>query len=656
MRHSFSRLHQPLRDDHAEKSVFIRRLVVAITFMLLLTGCLFSNLYYLQVIKYDSYLTRSDENRIKITPIPPSRGLILDRNGVVLADNKPLFSLEIIPEQSKNLKEDIKGLRVLLDLDLDDEEIDDLIERARYKRRFLPQAVAYNLTEDQVATFAVNSYRFTAARIEPILKRHYPFRDTLTHALGYVSRINTKDLEKLAEEGKLDNYAATNDIGKQGIEKFYEKILHGINGYKEVEVDSHGRELRTLNEVPPLPGRNLTLSLDIRLQLKAEELLIGKRGAMIMLDPRNGEILAFASAPSYDPNAFVRGIKNAEYKALLNNPNKPLINRVSQGGYAPASTVKPLMLVMGLNEEVVTPSTRFFGGPYFKLPGSEHKFRDWRKWGHGWMDIFRAVEISADTFFYDLAYRTGIDRIHEYMSHFGFGQPSGIDIFEESTGNMPSRSWKKRRHRHDWVPGDTVSVGIGQGYWTTTLIQLARAHAILTQDGRDIKPHLFKSCEVLSKNEQPLTYPVPTQTAIEVKDQRYWSYARDGMCLVINGPEGTGRRAFAGTKYTACGKSGTAQVVSIKQDAKYNAGALKEQHRDNGLFVAFAPKEAPTVLVAAIIENRGGGSSVVAPLVRQLMDAYFKYYDHPIDNQSELLEWSHRNHLPQVEEPVGGKK
>lgn len=656
MRKYFNNLHSPLRDDQAEKNVFTRRMIVAATFMLLLGCGLFVNLYYLQIVKYDSYLTRSDDNRIKITPLPPTRGLILDRNGVVLADNKPLFSLEIIPELSNNLKEDIIGLRDLLNLDLDDEEIDDILERARYKRRFLPQAVAYNLSEDQVATFAVNEYRFTAARIEPILKRNYPYNDTLTHALGYVSRINTKDLEKLAEEGKLENYAATNDIGKQGIEKYYEKLLHGISGYKEVEVDSRGRTLRTLNEIPPQPGRNLNLSIDIRLQLTAEELLRGMRGSMIMLDPRNGEILAFVSSPSYDPNAFVRGIKNQEYKALLNNPNKPLINRVSQGGYAPASTVKPLLLVMGLNEEVVTPSTRFFGGPYFKLPGSEHKFRDWRKWGHGWMDIFRAVEISADTFFYDLAYKTGIDRINDYMTRFGFGQSSGVDIFEESLGNMPSKSWKKKRHRHDWVPGDTVSVGIGQGYWTTTLIQLARAHSILTQDGKNIKPHFLMSAEILKQGEQPITYPIPLDTTINVNDNRYWSYARDGMCLVINGPEGTGRRAFAGTKYTACGKSGTAQVVSIKQDAKYNAGALKEQHRDNGLFVAFAPKEEPTVLVAAIVENRGGGSAVVAPLVRKLMDAYFKYYDQPVTNTEELIQWSIKNHHPLEEETPGGTK
>jgi penicillin-binding protein 2 len=346
-----------------------------------------------------------------------------------------------------------------------------------------------------------------------------------------------------------------------------------------------------------------------------------------MLNPQNGEILAFVSAPSYDPNPFVRGIKKKEYQSLLNNPNKPLINRVTQGGYSPASTVKPLMLVMGLNEELVTPSTRFYGGPYFQLPGSTHKFRDWRKWGHGWMDIYRAIEISADTFFYDLAYRAGIDRIHNYMSNFGMGQKSGIDIYEESLGNLPSRAWKKKRYNHDWVPGDTISIGIGQGYWTTTLIQLAKAHSILTQNGKNIIPHLLKVAHDPTGANNDIITTITNKTALEVKNQNYWAYAREGMCRVINGNEGTGRRAFAGTKYEACGKSGTAQVISIKQDAKYNASAIKEEHRDNALFVAFAPKENPEVLIAIIAENIGGGSKQAAPMARALMDDYFYYKD-----------------------------
>ncbi len=646
----FKNNNLPQRDDSIERSIFRHRLIFAGVFMLILGVVLFANLYYLQVVNYNKYLTRSDNNRIKVNSLVPSRGLIYDRNKILLAENKPLFSLEIIPELTQTLEADIIGLKNLLNLDLEEADIKEILERTKFNPKYISQTVAVNLSEEQVATFAVNQYKFNAARIEPTLKRFYPFNDSLTHAIGYVSRINSQDLKKLSEEGKGDNYLATNDIGKQGIEKYYERLLHGQMGYKEVEVDSHGRALRTLNIFSPQPGRNLILTLDIRLQLKAEELLKGKRGSMIMLDPRTGEILAFVSSPSYNPNYFVRGIKNSEYKELLNNSNRPLINRVTQGNYSPASTVKPLLLIMGLNEEFINSSTRFFGSKFFKIPGSEHKFRDWRPWGHGWMDIYRAVEISADTFFYDLAYRAGIDRIHEYMTKFGFGVPSGIDIYEESLGNMPSKSWKKKRYKRDWFPGDTVSVGIGQGYWNTNLIQIARAHSILTQNGKNIIPHFLKVAESLN-DEANIYFPIPKEQVLTLKDNRYWDYAKEGMCLVINGPEGTARRAFANTKYRACGKSGTAQLVAVKQDAKYNASALKEVHRDNGLFVAFAPEKEPEVLVAAIVENLGGGSSVVAPLVRQLMDEYYKNKNSDPNNidVEALIEKSKLNHMEVTE-------
>lgn len=636
MKLSQYRRYQKIRDDDAERAVFTRRLFVASLGMMILVLILFINLYYLQVVRYDSYQTRSNDNRIKIVPLSPPRGIIYDRNHYILADNRPLFSLEIIPEQSKNLREDIEGLRTLLELDLDDEDINGIIEHTKYKRKFIPTIISENLNELQVSTFAVNQYRFPAAQIEANLKRYYPLDDTMTHALGYVARINTADLEQLSLEGKIDNYAATNDIGKQGIEKYYENELHGISGYKEVEVDSRGRILRTLNLISPIPGRDIEMTIDLRLQLKAQTLLKDKRGAILMVNPRNGEILAFVSSPSYNPNPFVRGIKKGEYAALLNNPNRPLINRVTQGGYSPASTVKPLMLIMGLNEELVNQHTRYWGAPFFQLPGSTHKFRDWRKWGHGWMDIFRAVEISADTFFYDLAFRAGIDKINAYMTKFGMGVKSGIDIYEESLGNMPSKQWKKKRYKHDWVPGDTVSIGIGQGYWTTTLVQLVRAHCILTQNGRNVIPHLLKIAHDPTGYNKDITIEEREDIAVEVNNEVYWDYARAGMCRVINGNEGTGRRAFAGTKYTACGKSGTAQVVSIKQDARYNAAALKEEHRDNALFVAFAPDKDPEVLVGVIAENIGGGSSQAAPMARALMDDYFKYKNQPAPTQKEI--------------------
>ncbi|MEE3421154.1 MAG: penicillin-binding protein 2 [Succinimonas sp.] len=624
-----SRRLRPPRNNDFERRLFKKRLIVAFLFMVMLSLVLLGNLAYLQVICYSKYQTRANDNRIKLVPQAPSRGLIYDRNHIILADNRPLFSLEIVPENSRGLRDDIAALKDLLKLELDDDDIAKILDRSRYQRKFLPVTIAENLNEIQVAVFAVNQYRFPGARIEAKLKRYYPYSETFTHAIGYVARINHDDLTQLEARGKLNNYAATNDIGKQGIEKYYEDLLHGISGYREVEVDSRGREIRTLNLVSPTPGNDITLTIDARLQLKAQHLLHGKRGAIVMMNPRNGEILAMFSSPAYDPNPFVRGIKSREYGALLSNPDRPLINRVTQGGYSPASTVKPLMIIMGLNEDLVNTSTRFFGGPFFQLPGSSHKFRDWRKWGHGWMDIFRAVEISADTFFYDLAFRAGIDRISRYMNQFGMGKSTGIDIYEESLGNMPTKSWKKKRFKRDWVPGDTVSIGIGQGYWTSTLLQLARAHAILTQNGRNVRPHLLQLARDPTGVSPNTFIPPDTAIALPVKDSRYWDYARTGMCLVINGPEGTGRRAFAHTSYSVCGKSGTAQIVGIKQDARYNAGALRETHRDNGLFVAFANKEDPEVLVAVIVENMGGAGKVAAPTARAMLDEYFRIRDTP---------------------------
>lgn len=628
-----------VRDNLAERKIFIRRARFSFCMVALAAICLLVNLYYLQVVYYDNYHARSNQNRIKVLPLDPPRGLIYDRNHYVLANNRPIFNLEIIPENSRDLRGDIEGLNALLGLDLTEDDVSNIINVSRYKRKFLATTIAENLSEEQVAMMAVNRYLYPAARIEANLKRYYPLGETMTHALGYVARINADDMKKLADSEQLDNYAASNDIGKQGIEKYYEKLLHGTRGYQKVEVDSLGRVQRTLEQVSPLPGRDITLTVDIRLQLRAEMLMRGKRGAIVMLNPKNGEILAFFSSPSYDPNPFVRGIKSREYQALLDNPDRPLINRVTQGGYAPASTVKPLLAVMGLEENLITPHSRFFGEPYFQLPGSTHKFRDWRRWGHGWMDLGRAIEISADTYFYDLAYRAGIDRIHAFMSRFGLGQRSGIDLGEESLGNLPSKEWKKKRYKRDWVPGDTVSVGIGQGYWTVTLIQLARAHAILTQNGRDVAPHLLLTARDSTGASPDLTVLTPRETVVQVTDPHYFDYAKEGMCRVINGREGTGRRPFANTLYTACGKSGTAQIVSIKQDAKYNAAALREIHRDNALFVAFAPKENPEVLTAVIAENVGGGSREAAPMVRALMDDYFAFRERPAPSAKELDEF-----------------
>ena len=607
-----------IKDNNAEAALFRRRAMVAMAGVIVLTLMLLANLYVVQVIHHDDYQTRSNDNRIKIVPVAPPRGLIFDRNGELLAENRPVFSLEIIPEQVDDLPKMLDDLIVLLKLDPSLKE--DFLKEVQRHRRFNPITLADQLDEVQVATFSVNQFKYPGASIEAYLKRFYPFGDTFTHALGYVARINTTDLKKLDEQGKLANYAATRDIGKLGVEKYYEDLLHGQAGYQEIEVNNRGRIIRTLKYQPPVAGKDIYLSLDLRLQRKAQELLAGRRAGLVLMDPKTGAVLALASSPSYDPNMFVRCIRTKEYAALLEDPSRPLINRVSQGGYAPASTVKPLLAVMGLNEGAITPFSKFFGGPFFQLPGSSHKFRDWKKWGHGWLDVYRAIEVSADTFFYDLAYRTGIDTMNKYMTAFGFGNYSGLDIYEETMGVMPSRDWKRLRRKQTWYLGDTISIGIGQGYWTATPIQLARAHSILTQHGHNVIPHLLKSVREGDGHEEP--FREPTNQALVVKDDGYWKVAMEGMYRVINGTEGTGRKAFANTPYKAAGKSGTAQVIGMKQDQKYDAHRLKEEHRDNALFVAFAPYEDPKAVVALILENAGGGSTQAAPVVRQMLDAY----------------------------------
>lgn len=616
-----------VKNVEQEQRIFRLRIILGCVVVAICISILTANLYYLQVLSYEDYQTRSNVNRIRVLPVVPQRGIIYDRNHVVLAENRPVFHLVIFPNKEISTLDTINSLNELMDLELTEQDIDHILALSRTRQRFSGVEVADLLTEEQIATFSVNRHKYPNVQISSDLKRFYPFASTTTHAIGYVSRINANDVEKLTAQGKIDNYEGTTAIGKLGIERFYENELHGIAGSREVEVNSHGQILRTLKYNPPTHGRDITLTLDIRLQYYAQELLGDMKGAIVAVEPATGGILAFYSNPSYDPNLFVRGIRNKEYSHLINHPGKPLINRVTQGGYAPASTIKPLLTIMGLNEELITPTSSYFGAAYFSLPGSSHRFRDWRSWGHGWLDSYRAIELSADTYFYDLAYRAGIEKIHEYLDKYGFGRASGIDIHEESLGINPSPDWKYRRYKQGWHIGDTIPIGIGQGYWTTTLIQLVKAHSMLANHGRFVTPHLLK--DIVDPKTMGIARifddPLLGEN-LKVKDKSYFDVARAGMYLVVNGPEGTGRKAFTGTTYKAAGKSGTAQIVSIKQGEKYNANALKTEHRDNALFVAFAPYYRPRILVGIILENEGGGSSVGAPVVRKLMDRYFELY------------------------------
>ena len=478
------------------------------------------------------------------------------------------------------------------------------------------------LTEEEVAKFSVQQYKYPGVSVSANLKRYYPYGEVLTHVIGYVSRINDRDIERLVREGKEANYQATRDIGKLGIERYYEDLLHGEAGYQEVEVNSRGRVIRTLKYVPPTPGKDIVLNLDIKLQLYVHSLFNGRRGSAVVLDPKDNGVLAMVSSPSYDPNAFVHGISGKEYSELLNDKDRPLVNRTTLGIYPPGSTVKPFIAVSALEEGVITPNTTRNDPGYWRIPNSKTRpFRDWLRWGHGKVDIIKALEESVDTFFYQIAYDMGIDRLSDWMMKFGFGDYTGIDITEESKANMPTRDWKMARHRTPWYQGDTIPVGIGQGYWTATPMQLAKATSVLVHHGKVIAPHLLRSTinngEEFStqKETEYVTYPPITGVP-----DKYWNMAIEGMYLVNHGKRGTARRAFQGLQYKSAGKSGTAQVFGLAEGQEYNADELAEHLRDHALFTGFAPVDDPKVIVTIVLENAGGGSSNGAPVVRQIFD------------------------------------
>ncbi|ENO1848594.1 TPA: penicillin-binding protein 2 [Vibrio vulnificus] len=609
-----------IRDYQAEARLFANRALVSFFGIVALMGVLVTNLYNIQVNQYQDYKTRSNDNRIKVVPIAPNRGLIYDRNGVLLAENRPVFDLEITPEKVKNMDATITQLQTLFEIT--PEQIERFHRERKRTRRFKSVPILSQLTEKQVAVFSVNQYRFPGVEVSGTLKRYYPYGEILTHVIGYVSRINDRDMQRLSDEGKEANYQATRDIGKLGIEKFYEDMLHGTAGYQEVEVNSRGRVIRTLKFVPPVPGKDIVLNIDIKLQTYVHQLLDGRRGSAIVLDPKDNGILAMVSSPSYDPNAFVHGISGKGYSDLLNDKNRPLVNRSTLGIYPPASTVKPFIAVSALQEGVVTPNTTRNDPGYWRIPNSDTRpFRDWLRWGHGRVNLVQSIEESVDTFFYQIAYDLGIDRLSNWMSMFGFGDYTGIDIFEESKANMPTRDWKMSRHKTPWYKGDTIPVGIGQGYWTATPMQIAKATSVLVNEGNVTAPHLLRATiengeafdnRVLSDY---VTYP-PIQNVPD----KYWNLAKEGMRLVNHGKKGTARRSFTGMSYMTAGKSGTAQVFGLAEDQEYNADELAEHLRDHALFTGFAPFDDPKIIVTIVLENAGGGSSNGAPVARRIFD------------------------------------
>ena len=601
----------PLKDHEKETRLVNKRLIACAVFVAMLSVALVCRMYFLQVTEFAYHSTISENNRVHVLPIPPERGLIFDRNGVILADNRPSFNLTMTRERAGDWKAVIDELMQILNLPDEDRIIFDKAMK-NSPHRFVPVTLLYELTEEQIALLAVNQFRLPGLDVEAQFVRHYPLAEHFAHSIGYVGRINEKEATQLDQV----EYRGTQSIGKTGVERFYESELHGHVGYEEVETNAQGRVLRVLKHTDPVAGKNITLSLDIKLQEAAEHALGDRRGSVVAIDPATGEVLAMVSKPSFDPNLFVTGISFKEYSALRDSVDRPLFNRVLRGLYAPGSTIKPEVAIAGLDSGVITPSTRVFDPGYFQLPDFDHKYRNWNHSGDGWVDLNAAIMRSNDTYFYDLAHKLGIDRLHDYLTMFGIGQKVSLDMFEESAGLMPSKEWKRITRRQAWFPGETVILGIGQGYMQVTPLQLAQATTLIASKGVWHRPHLAKEIGGSAPVDE---HPMPN---IVLRDSHEWDQVNNGMQAVMHDPRGIARAAAQGAQYRIAGKSGTAQVVAIKQGERYNRDKTLERHRDNALFVGFAPAANPKIVVAVMIENGEAGGRVAGPVVREILDAW----------------------------------
>jgi penicillin-binding protein 2 len=596
--------------------------------MVIAMGMVISRLVWLQVVKYDYFAELSQGNRIRIEPIPPNRGLILDRNGLPLATNAPSYQLELTKEQVSDIDATLNGIA---QIGLIDQETIPTIKRdLRGRRSFDAVPIKLQLTENELARFAARRHEFPGVEIRPRLTRYYPLAESSVHAIGYVGAISEDDKKRL----NIDDYAGTTLTGKNGVEYAYEAQLHGKAGFQQLLVNAQGRsvdrigtEAAKLERREPVAGNDLFLTIDMGVQQKAEEALRGQRASAIAIDPANGDILAFVSTPAFDPNLFARGLARPEYLALTEDPDRPMYDRVIRGVYPPGSTVKPLMALAALDFGVVTPENSVFCRGAYRMPGVSRPWRDWKPAGHGHVDMRKAIATSCDVYFYDLANEMGVDRIHQYLSQFGMGTLTGIDIPGEKTGLLPSTDWKKKAFRRKeaqmWFPGDTISIGIGQGYMNATPLQLGHFAATIAARGHRFKPRLVRAIRNVTTGEvtqlKPTELPSP-----EVKDPSAWEVAAGGMYDVANAPYGTGRGAMASPYYKAAGKSGTAQVFTVAANEKMKkAGDLAEHLRDHALFIAFAPAEAPRIAVAVVVENApAGGSAFAAPIARRILDAY----------------------------------
>lgn len=629
----------PLKNLEQEQALFRRRVWFAAAFIICGFAVLFARYFFLQVLQFEHFRTESDNNRIKLQAVPPTRGYIYDRNGILLADNHPVFTAVVNREDKDQILLQLPQLIRLLDMTSDD--LDKYRSRMKRASSLDQVALKIDLTPAQIARFSERRHEFAGVSIQTKMTRYYPHGNMFAHAIGYVGRINDKEAAKIDKVA----YAGTDLIGKIGIEKYYEDLLHGKPGYQYVEANAHGEVLRQLGSTDAQRGNDLYLSIDYGLQKVAHDQLAGRRGAIVAIDPNTGEVLAFVSNPSFDPNPFIAGIRSKDYAFLRDHPDQPLFNRALQGLYPPGSTIKPFEGLGGIHYGLINWESRIYDPGYFHLPGDSHRFRDWRKAGHGTVDMDKAIAQSCDTYFYVLGYRMGIDRMYDWMTQFGFGQKTGIDLPSEKAGTYPSPEWKQKRFKKNWNPGETISVSIGQGYFISTPLQVAVATAITANQGYHITPHLLR------ETRGPIQHPIQNKPDGKIAyngEPSDWKRMHESMKLVVNGGTASGlRKGLRG--YEIAGKTGTAQVKSIAQGKRYNEAALDERHYDHAWFMGFAPADNPQIAVAVLVENGKHGSTTAGPVAKALFDYVVHRRDkNPIRPDLQALE----RKIPATKQPA----
>jgi len=632
-------MKKPVEFKNYQREIFHfqLRLVVSIGFVIALLFILIIRFTYLQAVRHGYYQTLAESNRIALVPIVPNRGLILDRNGDVLARNYSGYTLEINQKKTKNMEATINELSTLIDVTPKD--------RRRFKKLlaeshgFETLMIRNRLSDEEVARFAAQQYRFPGVEIKARLFRDYPLGETTSHLIGYIGRINDTEVTQLQENDMAANYRGSDYIGKTGLEQSYESDLHGTTGLEQVEVDSGGRAVRMLSRTAPISGNTLILSIDAKLQEIAEKSFGNYRGALVAIDPNNGEVLAFVSKPGYDPNPFIDGIDTQSWDELNNSPDVPLNNRALRGQYPPGSTIKPFIALAGLYYHTRKPEQAINDPGVYYLPGSSRQYRDWKAGGHGSVNMFKAIQMSCDIYFYGLANELGIDNIYEYLSRFGFGKKTGIDLEGEASGLLPSQEWKMKRYQQIWYPGDSIAVGIGQGYNLVTPLQMAFITATLANNGVAYQPHLVKDVKSPRNVENR---SIGTSALYELKiEHKNLDLIKRAMVAVTQ-PGGTAVYASLGAPYQIAGKTGTAQVIAMKQGEKYDEKKIDERHRDHAWFIAYAPVDKPKIALAVLAENGGHGGGTAAPIARKVMDYYLLgKIPKPINQLKEVKESEH---------------